>query len=208
MVGEAQVSVAERQWRYEQLWRRRCAQTFHQTNAEDPHVDVYRYAPTWAPWSPERRFHVYITGGMADRAMPRVDGPESVRPERVELCACTRSVRFAMPDRDAVAWALGTLAHLPWREGISYMPGESVSWDTPLLDGSAMTAFLFIVPPTDADQALARAANADLVLQVMTITSDERELAVREGSSALIDRLEAAGVSALIDWDRPSCVAR
>lgn len=207
MVGEAQVSVAERQWRYEQFWRRRCAQTFHQTNAEDPHVDVYRYAPTWLPWAPERRFHVYITGGMANRAMPRVDGPESRRPERVELCACARAQRDAEPGRDAVAWALHTLSHLPWREEISYMPLETVTWHNQLLDGSAMTAFFFIVPPVDEDHALRHAAKADLVLQVMTITSNERELALREGSLALLDRLEAAGVPPLIDWDRASCVA-
>ena len=204
----SRLSVAERERRYESFWKRRCAQVFRQTNEEDPHVDVYRYAPTRIPWARERRCHVYITGGMTERMMPVATGDEGRRVRRVELCACTRTVRDAEPGRDAVAWALRTLAHLPWREGISLMPLETVTWGGRILAASGMSAFFLAIPPADEDEGLRRAANADLVLQVMTIREEERAFAVREGSVALVDRFEAAGIAPLIDWDRPSCVER
>jgi hypothetical protein len=47
---------------------------------------------------------------------------------------------------------------------------------------------------------------ADVALNVMTITTPERELAMRDGSAALVDRFESAGVPPILDWDRPSCV--
>lgn len=204
----ARLSVAERERRYELFWKRPCAGVFHPTDPEDPHVDVYRYAPTWLPWAPERRFHVYITGGMVNRDMPKLSPDEGGRVERIELCACTRSIREVEPRRDALAAALHALAHLPWQQGISFMPLETVTWGSQFLPGSGMSTFFFAIPPADEDQALALAAEADVVLQVMTITREERELAIREGSLALVDRFEAAGVPPLVDWDRPSCVER
>jgi hypothetical protein len=101
---------------------------------------------------------------------------------------------------------LTALAHLPWREGISFMPLETVTFGGPWLEGSAMTSCFFVIPPFEDHERLARAMGADIVLNVMTITTAERELAMRDGSEALVDRLEAAGVPPLIDWDRPSCV--
>ena len=200
-------SVEMRELRYKALWGRPCAQIFHQTNDEDPHVDIYRYDPTWRFWAPARDVYVYATGGMADRPMPVGAVQGSQRAERIELCAYTQEIVDAAPGRDAAAWVLHTLAHMPWREQISFMPLETVGWgDVSLLDDSAMTALFFIIPPVDEGNGLSRAAEAELTLQVMTITSAERDLAVREGSIALVDRLEAAGVAPLIDWKRASCV--
>ena len=86
------------------------------------------------------------------------------------------------------------------------MPGETLTWGGPLLDQSAMTSIFFASPPIDDHERVARAMAADLLLNVMTITTPERELAMREGSGALVDRFEAAGVPPVLDWDRPSCV--
>lgn len=132
--------------------------------------------------------------------------PESGRIERVELCAFTPTVRESEPGRDVVAWLLTTLAHLPWRESVSFMPLETVTLGGPLLEGSAMTSLFFALPPIDDHQRVAQVMGADLLLNVMTITTPERELAMRDGPAALVDRFEAAGVPAVLDWDRPSCV--
>jgi len=145
---------------------------------------------------------------MADRAMPKLAPDERGRVERIELCACTRSIREIEPRRDAVATALHALARLPWRQRISFMPLETVTWGSPFLPDSEMSAFFFAVPPADEDRVLTQTAEADVVLQVMPITREEREFATREGSLALVDRFEVAGVPPLVDWDRPSCVTR
>ena len=146
---------------------------------------------------------------MSDRDMPVLEQNGVVDPgrvRRVELCAFATSVREAEPGRDAVAWVLTTLAHLPWREGVSFMPLETVTWGGPLLEGSAMTAFFFALPSFSDPEGVARAMGVDVILNVMTITTSERDLAMREGSGALVDRFEAAGVPPVLDWDRPSCV--
>jgi len=86
------------------------------------------------------------------------------------------------------------------------MPLETVTWGGPLLEGSAMTAFFFALPSFSDTERVAHAMGVDVILNVMTITTPERELAMREGSGELVDRFEAAGVPPVLDWDRPSCV--
>ena len=199
-------SIALRNMAYERLWGRPSQQIFRQTNVEEPHVDIHRYAPTWRFWAPARRLYVYITNGMADRVMPLPPESTSSRPRRIELCTYTRDAREAQPGRDLAAWVLHSLAHLPWRENCSFAPLETVTWGGHIIEGSDMTAFFFALPPFVDEDELLPAAKADLVLQVMTITGAERELAVRESSEALMDRFESTGVPPVMDWDRPSCV--
>jgi hypothetical protein len=138
--------------------------------------------------------------------MPVSAAPDARRVRRVELCAYSSEVRQAEPGRDAVAWTLHTIAHLSWRENVSLGPVQMVSWGGPLLEGSAMAAFFFTIPPVDDDAELTRAAGAELVLQVMTITAPERKYAAQEGSLALVDKFEGSGVAPLFDWNRASCV--
>jgi hypothetical protein len=198
-------SVASRYHSYEDFWGRRCAQVFKQTDAETPSVDIYRFAPTWKVWAPAFGVHVYMTEGMASREMPprAANDPRELR--RVELCAYTRKVRESAPGMDAAALALTALAHLPWRNTLSLQPLETVTWGSPMVEGSEMSAFFLVIPPED-QTGLIRASGAQQVMAVMTVSQRECEMALAEGTIALVDRFEAAGIPPLIDWDRKSVV--
>ncbi|MGB2713780.1 MAG: suppressor of fused domain protein [Vicinamibacterales bacterium] len=178
---------------------------FHQTNDEPPHTDIYRFSPTWRPWAPARNWFVYLTGGMSEREMPS-NPTERHRAARIELCALSREVHLD-EGRDLVAWSVSTLAHTPWRTNVSFAPLETITWGVPLVEGSVMSAFFFIAPPLVDLEALQHATvTACLVLQVMTIGASELALAKRDGSMALVDRLERNGVEPLIDFNRRDCV--
>jgi hypothetical protein len=194
----------ERERRYRRLWSR-CFEVFHQTDEESPHIDVYRFSPTWRPWAPARNWFVYLTGGMAEREMPSIP-EEPHRPARIELCAYSRELEVE-EGRDLVVWSLSTLAHAPWRKNVSFGPLESVTWGGPLLAGSEMAAFFFVIPPlVDLDALQGATVSGQIVLQVMTITESELGLAKSEGSQALVDQLEHHQVPPLIDFGRRSCL--
>lgn len=138
-------------------------------------------------------------GGMSEREMPQIPG-EPDRPARIELCAYV-SESQTENGRDLVAWALHSLAHTPWRKNISFAPLETVTWNVPLLDGSEMTGFFFLIPPLVNPDALKDATvSGQTVLQVMTVGESELRLARSEGSEALLDRLERHHVLPLIDF--------
>jgi hypothetical protein len=199
-------SPANRYHAYEDFWGRRCVQVFKQTNDEGPRVDIYRFAPTWKVWAPAFGVNVYVTDGMASQDMPARSVNDSREIRRVELCAYTRRIREAAPGMDAAALVLTTLAHLPWRNTVSLQPLETVTWGFPMVGASAMTAFFLVIPPDDASGRLTKASGAQQMIAVMTISQRECELAIAEGSAALVGRFEASGVPPFIDWERKSVV--
>jgi hypothetical protein len=71
---------------------------------------------------------------------------------------------------------------------------------------SAMTAFFLVIPPDDDRGRLTHASGAQQMMAVMTVSQRECELAMAEGSAALVARFEASGVPPFIDWERRSVV--
>ena len=74
-----------------------------------------------------------------------------------------------------------------------------------MVEGSEMSAFFLVIPPED-QTGLIRASGAQQVMAVMTVSQRECEMAIAEGTVALVDRFEASGIPPLIDWDRKSVV--
>ena len=186
------------------VWGRTVDVAYAQSNDEEPSVHVLRFAPTWKPWASARSHFVYVTTGMSESDMP---GPsDSDRPRRVELCAYADREQ-SDDGRDLVVWALHSIAHSPWRNNLSLAPLDTFSWGGPLIHGSDMAAFFFAVPDgVDVGRLCLALRSPDLVLQVVPISEPERQLALRDGSEALLDRLEKSGVPPHFDLQRQSTV--
>lgn len=197
--------TAERLNAYGTVWQRSADQVFHQTDDEEPRIDIYRFPPTRRFWAPASRMYVYTTAGMSDAMQPHA----SEDPRRVELSAFVRKegVGFDDQGKDMVARALHNLAHQPFRRELFLGPLHTVDMGEPLIDGSQMTGYFFAVTPGVSQKSLARAAGgADLFIQPVPVSFAEMALAIERGSEALLDALEQHAVPPYFDLERPSVV--
>ncbi|MHC4741112.1 MAG: suppressor of fused domain protein, partial [Planctomycetota bacterium] len=80
----------------------------------------------------------------------------------------------------------------PFREAdIFFGPGHTFTFDEPIVAGSEMTDIFFAVTPSVPMRQLCKATiNAEVVLHVFPITSNERKIAQEKGTEALITYFE------------------
>ena len=190
---------------YGTVWRRSADQVFHQTDDEEPRIDIYRFPPTRRFWAPANRMYVYATAGMSDALQPHA----SEEPRRIELSAFVRADGTGPPDKatDLVARAIHNLAHEPFRRKLFLGPLHTVDMGEPLVAGSQMTGYFFAVTPGVSQKALGRAAGrAHLFIQPVPVSATEMALAIEQGSDALLDALERHSVPPHFDLERTSVV--
>ena len=84
--------VARRGKLYVQLWGREPEFVGHQTDAEVPHIDVYRFPPTHDESCPMLFRNVYVTAGMSDVPMSVPDRLADSIPSRIEISAYSDEV--------------------------------------------------------------------------------------------------------------------
>ena len=104
---------------------------------------------------------------------------------------------------DWIEW----LAHFPFKEHAWFSVGHTISAEKPLIPGSEMSAFfLGITPFVRLNRLCQSTINAEIVLQVVPISENERQLTIDNGPDVLLQKFDASGVEPLFDLERTSCL--
>lgn len=154
-----------------------------------------------------------VTCGMSDRAMTVPDGVES--PAFAELLLHLPSGWPLELSDEQHAWPLR------WLKALAQLPHEYETWlglwhtvpngDPPasFAGGTALCAMM-LTPPVLAGEEFAllttEGGKEIAFYEVLPLHADELALKLAEGTDALIDRLDAAGVQPIVDPGRPSCL--
>lgn len=179
------------------------AWVYHEFLSDLVHIDVHVVAPT-----PERDFHTLVTCGMSDRAMTVPAGVPS--PPFAELV-------LHLP----ADWQVTNDWPLRWLKVLARMPHEFSTWldvwhtmpngdpPEPFAPDTGLCA-LMVTPPVLAPagfELLTTESGKEIAFhEVLPLHADELALKLAEGTDALIERLDAAGVQPIVDPSRPSCV--
>lgn len=187
---------------------------WHELMSTYVHVDVHHVPPT-----PERPFHVLATSGMSERPMrtpPEL--PEDWRHAELLMCLpsdwpLTQEVFTDERHYWPVRW-LKTLARFPHEYGSWLGYGHTVPNGDPAepLGPGTELAGLMIVPPLLLGDDVHRLTLADgrvvRFWSVVPLYVAEMEFKLRKGADALLERLDEAGVTDLVDPTRPNVAAR
>jgi hypothetical protein len=179
------------------------AWVYHEFLSDLVHLDVHVVAPT-----PGRDFHTLVTCGMSDRAMTVPDGVSS---------ASFAELVMHLP----ADWQRGDDWPVRWLKVLARMPHQYSTWldvwhtmpngdpPEPFAPGTGLCA-LMVTPPVLAPagfELLITESGKEIAFhEVLPLHADELALKLAEGTDALIDRLDAAGVQPIVDPGRPSCV--
>jgi hypothetical protein len=186
---------------------------WHEITSTYVHIDVHHVPP-----SPERPFRVLVTSGMSERPMctpPEL--PEDWR--RAELLMCLPadwdlSADVFEDERHywPVRW-LKTLARFPHQYGTWLGYGHTVPNGDPaepLAPGTELAGLMVIPPLLLGDDVHQLTLADDRVVRfwsVLPLYAEEMDLKLRKGADDLLERLDRAGVTDLVDPARPN-VAR
>ena len=168
------------------------------------------------PPSAGRDFTTYVTSGMSDRPSQAPDGfADWARAELVmALPGSPRAHIDAAGGRHYLIDALRNYARRPHAMGTCFLLGDTIGTTEPdeeIGPDTRLSAYLLarplltpIVQASDAFRASLSTGEAVTFLALQPIHADELELKQQQGSEALVERLETAGVYELYDPDRPS----
>jgi hypothetical protein len=180
---------------------------FHELFSPTVHVDVHVIPPSAA--------HPYVrlvTCGMAERPMtvPAEFGYSPYAELTIALPA-DWPIRKMVRKRRA-GWPLQVLqelARLPHDHSTHLWDGHTAPWGEPFAADTQMSS-LIVLPPEQApdgfDEFAYRGKKVN-ILGLIPLHEGELQLCLNEGVDALVDRLDAAGVTDVVDPRRPSVVA-
>lgn len=180
---------------------------FHELVSEYVHIDVHRVPPR-----PERPYYTLVTSGMSERPMSVPDGTDS--PRFTELMICVPSNwPLSMEDfRDEQNYwpirLLKVLARLPHEFDTWLGLSHSVPNGDPPQPYAENTRFCsaVLVPPltcTDAFRTLTVDRDETIhFLAVLPLYPEELDCKLKDGMNVLIDRLDAARVTEVINIRR------
>jgi hypothetical protein len=177
---------------------RRQRRVFHELVSPIVHLDVHVIAPSdrYPCWR-------LVTCGMAEK--PMVTPPGFKYSPYAELT-------IALPPElklRELRWAVELLydmARSTHRAGSYLWDGHTVSWTEPIAPGTSYASAI-VVPPSNAPEGFDEfkcRENTVNILAVLPLHQDELELCLNEGAGALCDRLDAAGVTDVVDPARAS----
>jgi hypothetical protein len=184
----------------------------HEIVSSHVHVDVHHVAP-----SAQRRYHVLVTSGMSDRAMVTPEGAAEWR--HAELLVClpadwpVNEAAFADERHYWPVRLLKTLARFPHEFGTWLGYGHSMpngDPPEPYAPGTSLAGVMLMPPLLLGEEVHRLEMSGDKRVHfwsLLPLHADEMDLKIREGSDALLDRLDAAAVTDLVDPGRPSVVA-
>jgi hypothetical protein len=179
---------------------------FHQLVSEYVHVDIHVVRPT-----EERPWITLVTSGMSERAMTT---PEGIGPQysRAELTMALPPDWPIQSKEERHYWPfriLQQIATLPHRFDSWVWVDHTIPNDDPPRPYAEDTGFCcaLLGVPRLADHAFVHMTHGDhtvTFLAVCPLYEDETNLKLNEGADALTERLDAAGVTELLDPTRPS----
>jgi len=204
-VSQTPEVIRKRHALYECFWSRPSS-VYHPGDADDLHIDVHVFRPTWRLWAPARSYFVYITGGLSDAVLAtHEDSARECRLELTTFASCAPG--FGDYHSDAPAHWLMRLARTAAKNSFAFTPGDTFDCGQPLTPGSEMTGFYFAHPMfVNRSKLLAATVEADTVAHVIPISAAECRLAADQGAVALIEALAAKAVEPLFDTSRHSCL--
>jgi hypothetical protein len=184
---------------------------YHEIVSDLVHLDV-----AMVPASADRSFQTMVTMGMSQRPMAL---PDEMR--RAGVAARAELVALLPPDWPATDpehfWPLRMLKF------VARIPHEYGTWvgawhtipngdpPEPFAQGTAL-AGVMLAPsmrlPAEFGTLIRRNGEVIAFLAVVFLTADELAYKLEHGADALLDRLDAAGTSELLDASRPSVVPR
>lgn len=193
--------------RYARLFGREAAFKGEQADHEEPYVEVFRFGKSELE-VPLANWNVYITGGMSAREMIL---PERLQdkhiPKNIEITAYSESIIETAKGMDFICWILHWLAHFPFREKTFLAATQTFNVGRPIVPDSEMTAYYFAETPIiNAHDLFDACPQATGFIHLVPISESERQLAVAEGSKALLTLFDQHEISPLFDLKRPSLV--
>jgi len=190
----------------------------HELISHRVHLDVHFVQPT-----PERPFHTLITSGMSDLPMTVPPGAEDFRYAELMLCLPAhwnlgRDEGIGQPkafedERNywPVRW-LKKLARFPHEYGTWIGPSHTIPNGDPaepVAEGVPFTGFFIWGAGTVPDEFRKLRISPEKTIRfyaLLPITDAEMAFKLEYGADALAEKLEAAGVSELVDPARASVV--
>ena len=169
----------------------------HSTDMKEVHVDIYQFRP-----SSDRPHWTLITGGMSDLPQHVPKNAEGISP-RAELMMYVEEPKGWMFD------VLKGLAEMPFDQTTYLHWHHTVPNGQPMTaEPSELTSFFFLPPYFEDDEFDTLHIGGDEVdiLWMIPITEREREYASKNGSQALEEVFEKAGMDAAVDERRVSLV--
>lgn len=195
--------VAEHIGKIENVW--------HEIVSDIVHIDVHVVPPR-----PERPYYTLVTSGMSDLPMNAPEGAEDWKYAELMLCL--------PPD-----WPLTTEAFkdernywpVRWLKTLARFPHEYETWlsvahtipngdpPEPLADNTRFTGFMLVPPLTTSvefHELLVPPLRTIHFHALLPLTAAEMTFKLKHGADALMERLEKAKVTELIDIRRKSVV--
>ena len=195
--------VAEHIGKIENVW--------HEIVSDLVHIDVHVVPPR-----PERPYYTLVTSGMSDLPMNAPEGAEDWKFAELMLCLpqdWPLTVEAFKDERNywPVRW-LKTLARFPheyetWLSVAHTIPNGDPP--EPLADNTALAGFMLVPPLTTSvefHELLVPPLRTIHFHAVLPLTAAELSFKLKHGADALMERLEKAKVTELLDIRRKSVV--
>jgi len=194
---------------------------FHEMISDHVHIDVHIVAP-----SADFPFYTLVTSGMSDRPMhlPAEATPEDELPSYLELCILLPST-WPMP---APGEPLGEAFEdennywpIRWLKILARFPHEYHTWlgyghsipngeeAAPFADHTGLGCMLLLPAlslPEEFQELVISPDKTIHFLNLWPLYQSEMELKLEAGTDALLDRLEAYGITDVLDPDRSNTV--
>lgn len=184
---------------------------WHELVSDLVHIDIHVIYPT-----PERPWYTLVTSGMSDLAMHPPKGAEEYQHAELLLC---------LPP----TWKLGeenfkderNYWPIRWLKMLARLPHEYTTWlsywhtipngdpPEPLADDTKLAGFMLVPPMTTSvefHELLVPPARTIRFLAAVPLTAAEMNFKLKAGAEALMDRLEKAKVTELVNPARKSVV--
>jgi hypothetical protein len=185
---------------------------FHELISELIHVDVHLVEPT-----PERDYYTLVTSGMCDQPMTVPAGAEALRFAELLICLPPNwpLTQEAFQD-EANYWPIR------WLKMLARLPHEYNTWlgelhtipngdpPMPFAGDTGLCCMMLARPvllPVGAWQLVVDAEKYVQFYCLMPLYREEMELKLREGADVLLERLDASGVTELLDIGRENVCA-
>ena len=148
-----------------------------------------------------RRIEVAVTNGMSDQRM--------ANPERSDAVCRRELIQYLPVCTLGHARRLQAMACLPLVDGFHLDAFHTLGWKEPAVEGTPWKHAFFLEPPLVGHQEFACDVGGDRVglLWHIPISEAERAFKREHGSGALLDRMDAVGLSWVFDeGNRPALV--
>ncbi len=195
---------------------------YHELVSDLVHIDVHQIPP-----SEDHPYWTLFTTGMSDRPMCVPEGaeeckyaevmiklPEDWPMERLDDPPDDDAPEYVHAEYEQFYWPirwLKILARLPHEYDTWLWYGHSVPNGDPPEPVAANTELccMLLIPPLEAEPfgvVQVRPDKTVHILCVLALLPDEVELKLAEGTDALLEALEAADISDIVDIERPSAI--